>query len=328
MKVYVPSYFGNSTKRQAAFDEQVQWLAAQGFDPYYFIQGRDSSNISTVLSHSSSPVHPAKARNALLQHFYASDDDWAIFADDDTKLLTDQEQVLDTIRPFLASLPDYVAAAKPAYGGSAPMISDKRTMLEVDKRTFGFTTSIAGGWFFLRNLRKVYNKEIFFDDELWTIDPFVAMEDADFGLNLIDNGWKILSASSLFVAVDLTTESTWSDAKNVVRLQSNQRGKEILTKKWPKYCRIDTYNSVQLVVDSKTGKNPRIRFDGKWIKSNEKVFKNWELPLFSYMHAREAVEYVSSETSDPQTLALIETSKWNDRLNYTVEHPEKITVKW
>ena len=327
MKIYIPSYFGTSARRQAAFNQQAQWLKTQGFDPYYFIQGRDPESVQTVLGHSDVPRHPAAARNQLLPHFYTSDDDWAVFADDDTTIITDQEQVLETIRPFLASLPDYVACVKPGIGSSAKMISDKSKMLEVSRRDFGFTNALHGSWFFLRNLRKVYGTEIFFDED-FVLDPFVAMEDADFGVNLIDHGWRILSASSLFVTLDLTLESTWSDAKNVIRIQSNQRGKELLSAKWPQHCRTETYGSVQLVADSKTGKNPRLCFDNKWIKANETVVRNWELPLFSFMKAREAVAYIRGEELSSTILDQIGTAKWGDRLSYTIENPDKITLNW
>ena len=327
MKIYIPSYFGPSSRRQAAFQAQSQWLQAQNFDPYYFVQARDPQDISTVVGSSSEPLHPGMARNHLLAHFYASDDDWAVFADDDTVLLTDQTQVLETIRPFLSKMPEYVACVKPGIGSSARMISDKSQMLDVSRRDFGFTNALHGSWFFLRNLRKAHNQTLWFDSA-FTLDPFVAMEDADFGVQIIDQGWRILSASSLFVTQDLTQESTWSDARNVKRLQSNQRGKELLSEKWPRHCRTETYSSVQLVSDSRSGRNPRLCFDHKWIKSNEKVVKNWELPLFSFMKAREAVAHVRSEEKSQVILDQITDAKWGDRLNYTIENPPNVTLDW
>lgn len=95
--IYIIAYHGNDPetrqKRSDNHNKQIEWwldyddkidirILAQDFsDNEYW----DNSRV-TYIDRLDNPTPPASARNILLNHFYDSDDQWAVFADSDAIL--------------------------------------------------------------------------------------------------------------------------------------------------------------------------------------------------------------------------------------------------
>lgn len=196
---YLPINPALRTKRLANHKKQLFILMALGFRVTVFAQGyaREDYTRHARIKYIDGPagkiLPPGAARNVLLEEFYSSDVDFAIFADDDAALYDHCDGVgaalalLDNPSRF----PD-IDLAVPINPRNQPfnkMYRENQALFQ-ENWCFKSTANIKGSLMVLRNYRNTYGRKYFFD-AAFNQSPsggFLGGEDGDFALELIRDG--------------------------------------------------------------------------------------------------------------------------------------------
>lgn len=158
MTVYIPSFFNDYEERIILFNNCIESYLALDFNIVVFWMNDDLYKIhedKITYIDSKIVLNASIARNKLLDLFYASDDDLAIFSDDDTVLTSSINY--DFEFDVLSLVNDYT-----------PELRE--------------THSISSSFLLIKNINKKYGKKCYFDESL------TSNQDLDFGVNLVSNG--------------------------------------------------------------------------------------------------------------------------------------------
>lgn len=222
--VYIIHYLPNDpterAKRKKVHHEQLTYWLSQGlrcvvaasnvnFDDEYIHEG-----VEYIMT---PRVGIANSRNMLLRAFYASDEDFGIFADDDV-VLNDAIGSGLVLEEFLEmdinrmSRIDLFSPIHPDWHG---LEAARLANLDVSAGyNFKKNPRQAGHCMFLRNMVKFYNREYYFKNE-WAPQPWVERcgEDVVFGLDLHMDGFGVYDCYNMLKVVSNDDTSTWlSDA--------------------------------------------------------------------------------------------------------------------
>ena len=235
--IYVIAYHGSDPdtrfKRQRNHDDQIAWwldydseiefriLAMDFLDSEYW----DNPRV-TYIDRLDTPIPPASARNILLNHFYDTDEEWAIFADSDAILNlhpkfkhthrnicedlrnhTDAFSDVDLFCPHNDQRPgdgafyDKYNNVDPAYKNV-----DWNNELVFDRKL----THMKGTLFFVKN-----NQERILMDEYFNVHPtgskpFLGGEDDEFMVRFVMENKGTYMLRNIMLK-ELTGGSTWSD---------------------------------------------------------------------------------------------------------------------
>lgn len=229
--VYIIHYLPNDpterAKRKKVHHEQLTYWLAQGlrcvvaasnvnFDDEYIHEG-----VEYIMT---PRVGIANSRNMLLRHFYASDEDFGIFADDDVTLndVVGGDLILEEFTKMdidrLRGL-DLFSPIHPEWHG---IRSCQMANLDTS-RGFKFVKNPrqAGHCMFLRNMVKFYDREYYFKNE-WAPQPWAQRcgEDVVFALDLHLDGYGVYDCYNMLKVVHNDDTSTWltdgSDRKRMV----------------------------------------------------------------------------------------------------------------
>jgi ABC-type polar amino acid transport system ATPase subunit len=91
--IYIISWFGNESKlrqfRKEIHKKQLDWARTNGLKITVLAQDYEPDDYEqdVVYVHSDKFLRPCGARNTLMEKFYTSDEDYAIFADNDTVIV-------------------------------------------------------------------------------------------------------------------------------------------------------------------------------------------------------------------------------------------------
>ena len=87
---YIISWFGRDPdlreRRRRMHQTQIEWCHKHSLHPVVFAQEYEDGDYLdgvTYIRNEGAVLHPGPARNVLLKHFYQTDDDYAVFADND-----------------------------------------------------------------------------------------------------------------------------------------------------------------------------------------------------------------------------------------------------
>jgi hypothetical protein len=148
---------------------------------------------------------PAHARNIALNHFYSTDDDYCLILDDDT-WIAKGDDLIDTLRK--KDIGDVLTVT---HGNLCYAPYHLSTYHRVKT-----TNHIITGCFIVKNFRKRYNEELFFNTNFITHPSrgLVYGEDVNFPKRALSRGYKVYEVYSSAVNnsrnIDCT-ESTWLD---------------------------------------------------------------------------------------------------------------------
>ena len=237
---YIISWFGNDKKggqkRRKYHNEQVDWflkkgiklcILAQHYSDDDYIQ---NENVKYIVHDEENVVlTPGQARNKLLDEFYNSDEDFAIFADNDS-VLRDPDNSLS----FFDEMNKQPAADYKAVDLFVPInpINEPFTKkweegkeLYDNNHVFVRHTNIKGSLFFLRNLKKFYDLELKFAPEYDKSDSggILGGEDGDFALMLISEGYGVYKNENVVLReLGSDSYSTWSSSRDVRVKQADE----------------------------------------------------------------------------------------------------------
>lgn len=243
--IYIISWFGNTSdlraKRLAIHDRQLTWVDKQRLTPVILAQHYDQSEykpgIEYVRVEKDQPVLlPAAARNQLLKHFYAGDDDFAFFADNDTRFYGgpqhgDSADFVDIIRNIDINEfkdIDLVQFTNPA---RTPFTEELAKSKYKTNLVFRRAYTVYGPIFLIKNIKKHYGKELYFSaDKFQTSEgSIINGEEIDFGVKFLMNELKCYSTMNVIYDEMGRTKSTWT-ADSAQR--SNATAWSIINQTW------------------------------------------------------------------------------------------------
>lgn len=231
-RAFIINWFGTDDKIKSArrkyHTNQIDWLVEKGLDATIFPQEYEQSDYDVrvkYIEHSYNHVlFPGEARNELLNIFYDSDEDYAIFADSDSILWNDDKHldskdfidIFNNIPMKELSDIDLIVPVAPNEEPFNSFWNDNRELV-ANNLVFERKPCIKGSLFILKNLNKHYRTKLFFDTENFAkIEndqrKMIAGEDNDFSLNLLKNGFGSYVCRNIVLKEFASlNNSTWSN---------------------------------------------------------------------------------------------------------------------
>lgn len=225
-KIYIVSWFGNRTKtdlrqkRKDLHQKQLNWAQAHNFEIIVYAQDYDDDEYDTnvtYIKHVGDVIPPGHARNKLLEHFYKTDDDFAIFADNDATLyeLPQHKDSIDFVEQLRTlNYQDFanigiIVPLDPARTAFSKDLDHKNYK---DNYTFRRTSRVKGSLMLIKNLKKHIQQEIFFDETIFGYDQdgnLLPGEDSDFAYTLWRMGQGTYSTIHAILNEFGRNHSTW-----------------------------------------------------------------------------------------------------------------------
>lgn len=242
--IYIISYFGTKDidKRILYHDKQLQWAFDSNLSPVvlaqHYKQEHYRNNVEYIINNDIL-LKQVEARNILLNKFYNSDEDFAIFADNDCYLYQGEkygynDKFVETFRNIpiknLNNI-DLFVAINPK---NQPFTKDFETNKRLYETRWSFTPAfIASGLFVLRNLKKYYNDEIYFDLNMIKPDrSIIACEDQDFPIQMIMKDYGTFVCNNIVMKEEGSNTSTWTKNDKDLRKQLTKEGHDYISKKF------------------------------------------------------------------------------------------------
>ena len=224
-KIYIVSWFGDRAKtdlrqkRKDLHQKQVDWAKAHNFEIIVYAQDYDASehiNGVKYITHHGPVVPPGHARNKLLEHFYNTGDDFAIFADNDS-VLYELPQHKDSI-DFIERLQtlDYkdftnIGIIVPLDPARTAFTKDLEHKNYKNNYTFRRTSRVKGSLMLIKNIKKHCNLEPKFDEDIFVVQDgeLLPGEDSDFAYTLWQMGQGTYSTNHAILNEFGRNHSTW-----------------------------------------------------------------------------------------------------------------------
>lgn len=183
-------------KREETHAKQVEWFKSQGFNVFIFAQYEPVLEGVTYLPWDGKHYLPGNARNVCLRHFYESDSDYCILADDDGWLADKTvysgpiKKVLEAANPLNSPFP--VGLMCPILPQMDPYGEFLKKYGDVIKHSLVLRNRPhqAGIFLILKNLKKHHNDPVFFREDWAESDGSVKYgEDAIFSMEITKRGY-------------------------------------------------------------------------------------------------------------------------------------------
>ena len=210
-------------KRLKAHNRQVDWLLERGVKPLVFAQEWKNEWYRSDVDYikwTGDRLLPGAARNHLLKEFYTTDENFSIFADDDS-ILYDDVQHCDgkNFIPLFNNIDieelNNIDAFLPISPRQSPFSEMYKQNEDKLKKYLWFKLAhrAKGSLFFLRNMKKFYNKEYYIEDELFKRPDgtMIGGEDNHFNLTLLKDGYGCYELQNILLNELAGNSSTWVD---------------------------------------------------------------------------------------------------------------------
>lgn len=245
-KIYIISWFGRDQKlrekRKEYHTRQIDWALSKGLEVFVLPQEYENSDydnrVNYLTNYATELMFPSAARNYLLGDFYCSEDEYALFADNDSALWDDDQHIdsKDFIDIFnkipineLKDIDMFVPIAPNEEGFNGFWNKNKERLAK--NLVFERKPCCKGSLFVLKNLNKVYGQAFCFDIDNFQKDGImIGGEDNDFSLNLLNNGYGCYSCKNIILHEYASiSHSTWS---NKDRAEASKPMKQIFINKY------------------------------------------------------------------------------------------------
>ena len=228
-------------QRKRVHQKQVEWLMERDLKlvilPQQYKEGeRILDNNITYLPAPPKLLRPASGRNQFLPGFYGSDMDFAIIVDNDCIL--DKHnlgprciQDFDTIYKYGHDIDFFIPEND--FGGML-RLDIKNDPVMQDHYVFVSSSIFPGGLAFIRNIKKFYGLEIYYDSVFDTKHngEMLIGEDCDFALQFIVNGLGAYKCKSIILGEKSPKHSTWERQE---RLDIKRRASAFFVERYGKY---------------------------------------------------------------------------------------------
>ena len=206
-----------------AHNRQVDWLLERGIKPLVFAQEwKDQWYRSNVdyIKWSGPRLLPGAARNHLLKEFYTTDENFSIFADDDSVLYDDIQHcdgkefisIFNNIETKELNNIDTFLPISPRQTPFSEMYKQNEDKLK-KFLWFKLAHRAKGSLFVLRNMKKFYDKEYYIEHELFQKPDgtMIGGEDNHFVLTLLKDGYGCYELQNILLNELAGNDSTWVD---------------------------------------------------------------------------------------------------------------------
>ena len=202
--IYIISWFGERDnpilrdKRKLYHQRQLEWARKNNLKIVVYAQDYDDDEYEsdvTYVKNTGDLLPPGHARNQLLVLFYDTDDDFAMFADNDVALY-DQEHHKDSscwtqcLREMDVNDLKDIGLISP-WNPARNAFSNELEKPEYDTHyTFHRHAQVGGGIMWIKNVNKHLGKKVWFDEVIFGRDEegnLLPGEDTDFAFQL----WKL-----------------------------------------------------------------------------------------------------------------------------------------
>lgn len=245
---YIISWFGRDDvkqKRQQYHSHQLDWCSQHGLQAHVLAQEYSDSDYAATAVYTKNIgalMFPGTARNQLLEQFYNSDQDYAVFADNDSILHSgvqhcDSRNFIELFRTISLEKLGSVDALFPINPANQPFNKtyQENPTLFADNLVFRRSTAFKGSWFILKNLKKFYGQELYYDQASFTDSQgkMIGGEDVDFGLQMLKNNLGVYQCQNIILKELGHTVSTWTQgARGHGAPEVKDAGKNVLLKKY------------------------------------------------------------------------------------------------
>lgn len=155
---------------------------------------------------------PGTSRNFHLKRFYKSDEDFTIICDNDSFFRADGKyipagiHVIDALKKFDFEGIDLFVPVDGAMTPYSVLLEDPEAK---NNFLFSRTNVFRGCVMFVRNIKKHYNKEIFFNSAFEEDGNVIPGEDTAFGFEFIKNGLGAYRCDTLILKEYMRDASSW-----------------------------------------------------------------------------------------------------------------------
>lgn len=247
--IYIISWFGKDPVlrefRKKCHERQLEWCRTNKFKITVLAQEYNENEYHPDVEYviPDKLLRPCGARNTLMEIFYNSNEDYAVFADNDTIIVDEKwgepNGFIEEMRTILESeygKIDFVGGINPAiqaYNGELERLE------YVNNIVFRKTRKFSGGFFILKNLQKHKGFKRWFDDESFRNEAgkIVPGEEGDFAINLLMSGlFCFQNYKAVFYDMATANRSTWAtstsertDPFTFARLINKKYGIELIS---------------------------------------------------------------------------------------------------
>ena len=224
-KIYIISWFGKRddsalrSKRQELHLKQIKWCQSHDLEIIVYAQDYDEDDYVdgvTYIKNVGDIRPPGHARNKLLEHYYETDDDFCIFADNDC-VLYDLPQHKDSIdfteRLRELDIKDFaeIGLIVPLNPARTAFSQDIGKAAYTDNYTFRRTSRVGGGFMYIKNMKKYANVTPLYDEVIFGFKDgeLLPGEDSDFAYSLWQMGHGSYSTIHAILNEYGRNYSTW-----------------------------------------------------------------------------------------------------------------------
>jgi hypothetical protein len=243
--VYIISYFGEKNKeaRKTAHQDQLSFFKLKGYRIVVCSMRYQPNDYEEGVEYIDSPlVSPGEARNILLKRFYQSDEDWAVFADNDSWWKDEGKY-----NPTGKSIEDEIDAHKifdhiDAFGFMDGRVTAYNSILveNQNKVSFKINPQFRGCCFFMKNIRKSKGVEVYFSKNFVRADgSFIMGEDLGFALSLVSAGFRVFQCQNVVLVEKCVNASTWASSSSERKLLYQEMNKTCITTVPGLHCKIN-----------------------------------------------------------------------------------------
>ena len=239
--IYIISWFGKdpvlADKRRDIHQAQLAWCKKHNLNPIVFAQEYKETDYVdgvTYIKNTGPVLHPGPARNTLLRHFYQTDDDFAVFADNDG-VLYEAEQHGDSSRyiEIMRSLPvedfDSIDLIDPLNPARIAFTKEIATDIYKTHLVYRKTNKIKGTVFFIKNIKKHKDTELFFDEVTFNHNgKMLPGEDTEFAVAALMSGLGCYYTYNAIINELGANFSTWASSNehsNIVPIYESMNKK-------------------------------------------------------------------------------------------------------
>jgi hypothetical protein len=162
-------------------------------------------------------LHQSDARNVFLQMLYDSDDDYALFMDDDTIPKIVKDYSIEEMFDKCVDLVEFdVLSARSDFA------------MPKDVVRLRLTKHVCGNFFFFKNLKKFYGKEEYFDP------TYKVLEDQEMGVRMTSKRYKIYDTQHILTSDALNSSVLMSQQENKTRREANSEATQRINETYEK----------------------------------------------------------------------------------------------
>lgn len=221
MKIYIISYLNNEIKREKPHIKQLEWLK-ENFklnDIFILAQNYSIDKMDEINYIINNPIKPSLARNKLLSIFYSSNEEYGLFIDDDVILKYKNINISKYIEKLINknNYWDSLTFNEIRYSGS---FKDENKVSLLKKSNI-----LSGAAFIWKNFKKLYDKEIYFDENL----NEYGLEDNEIAIQLNYNNLKHYMINRPYI-YELSSQSIFFNKND--RKIKYEKAREYISNKW------------------------------------------------------------------------------------------------